>query len=123
MNPWLSLLLLALGVFGIILVVALLGSVVLLAGGKRYAIKQYAQIKEQIAQLLDGDEALAERLLAGEKLPEDCQNREEIIPILETYRGQQERIRTASEEMKNKRSQKRRILKFLTEKKDKGEWI
>ena len=123
MNPWLSLLLLALGVFGIILVVALLSSVVLLAGGKRYAVKQYAQIKEQIAQLLDGDEALAERLLAGEELPEDCQNREEIIPILETYRAQQERIRTASEEMKNKRSQKRRILKFLTEKKDKGEWI
>ena len=122
MNPWLSLLLLALGAIGIILVVALISSVVLLATGRRYALKEYDRTKEEIACLL-GDEALAERLLEGEELPADCQNREQILPILEAYRAQQERIRSASEEMQKKRSQKRRVLKFLTEKKDKGEWI
>ena len=123
MNPWLSLLLLALGVFGIILIVALLSSVILLATGKKYAIKQYAQLKERIAQLLGGDNALAEALLAGEELPEDCQNREEIAAILDSYRAEQERIREASEEMQKKRFQKRRVLKFLMEKKDKGEYL
>ena len=123
MNPWLSLLLLALGVFGIILIVALLSSVILLATGKKYALRQHAQLKEQIAQLLGGDEALAEALLTGEELPEDCQNREQILPILDAYRAEQERIRAASEELQKKRSQKRRVLKFLMEKKDKGEYL
>ena len=122
MNPWLSLLLLALGAIGIILVVALISSVALLATGRRYALKEYDRTKEEIARLL-GDEALAERLLEGEELPADCQNREQIGPILDAYRAQQERIRNASEELEKKRSQKRRVLKFLTEKKDKGEWI
>ena len=123
MNPWLSLLLLVLGVIGIILIVALLISVVLLATGKNYALKEYTRIKEEITQLLGGDEALAEQLLEGEELPADCRNREEIIPILEAYRAQQERIRSASEELREKRSQKRRVMKFLTEKKDNGEWL
>ena len=120
MNPWLSLLLLALGALGIILIVALICSVVLLATGKRYTLKEYARTKEQIAQLL-GDEAWAERLLEGEALPDDCQNKEQIVPILDAYRAQQERIRNGSEELEKKRSEKRRVLKFLTEKKDK--WV
>ena len=123
MNPWLSLLLLVLGVIGIILIVALLISVVLLATGKRYALKEYAGTKAIITQWLGGDEAFAERLLEGEELPEDCQNREQILPVLDAHRAQQERIRSASEQMQKKRSQKRRVLKFLTEKKEKGEWV
>ena len=106
-----------------ILVLALLCSVAVLAAGKRYSIKQFEMLKSQIAQLLDGDEALAESLLDGAELPEDCQNREEISRILEEYRTEQVRIQQESEENQKKRPKKRRILKMLTEKKDKGEWI
>ena len=116
-------LLIALGVLGVILVLALLCSVAVLAAGKRYSIKQFEMLKSQIAQLLDGDEALAESLLDGAELPEDCQNREEISRILEEYRAEQARIQQESEENQKKRPKKRRILKMLTEKKDKGEWI
>ena len=123
MNPWLSLLLLALAAVGIIFVMSFIGSVVLLSTGKRYALNEYARIKDQLTQLLGGDEALAEALMEGKELPEDCQNREQIVPVLEDYLAQQERIRSTSEEVREKRSQKRRVLKFLTEKKDKGEWI
>lgn len=123
MNPWLCLLLLALGAVGIIFVMSFIGSVVLLSTGKRYALNEYARIKDQLTQLLGGDEALAEALMEGKELPEDCQNREQIVPVLEAYLAQQERIRSTSEEVREKRSQKRRVLKFLTEKKDKGEWI
>ena len=123
MNPWLCLLLLALAAVGIIFVMSFIGSVVLLSTGKRYALNEYARIKDQLTQLLGGDEALAEALMEGKELPEDCQNREQIVPVLEDYLAQQERIRSTSEEVREKRSQKRRVLKFLTEKKDKGEWI
>lgn len=123
MNPLLSLLLIALGVFGVIFLVALVSAVIFLTVGKRYSRKQHEMLKGRITQLLDGDEALAESLLDGAELPQSCENREEIAGILEAYRAEQERIRAASLEQQQKRSQKRRILKFLTEKKDKGEWI
>ena len=119
MNPLLKLLLIGFAVFGVIVVFALICSVAVLAMGKRYAMKQYAVYKAQIARMLDGDQAFAERLLEGEALPEDCQNREEIVPILEAYRAEQERIRAASEEQQKVRPKKRRVLKILTEKKDK----
>ena len=123
MNPLITLLFIALGALGVIFVIALVCSVVLLAAGKRYSKKQFEMLKMQIAQLLGGDEALAESLLEGAELPESCQNREEIAGVLEAYREEQARIRRTAEENQKKRPQKGRVLKFLTEKKDKGEWI
>ena len=119
MNPFVQLLFIGFAVFCVIVVFALICSVAVLAMGKRYAQKQYAALKAQLTQLLNGDEALAARLLEGEQIPEDCQNREQIDAILEQYRQEQERIQTASRELREKRAQKRRVLKFLTEKKDK----
>ncbi|MBQ6840483.1 MAG: hypothetical protein IJO45_07290 [Oscillospiraceae bacterium] len=123
MNPLISLLLIALGAIGVVVLIALICSVVLLAGGKRYSQKQFEMLKDQITQLLDGDAALAEELLEGKELPEDCRNREKISQILEAYRAEQERIRRTAEDNQKKRPQKGRVMKFLTEKKDKGEWI
>lgn len=123
MNPLITLLLIALGALAVVLVIALISSVIFIAVGKRYSQKQFEMLKNQIAQLLGGDEALAESLLEGADLPEDCQNREEVTGILDAYRAEQERIRVASQEQQKKRPKNRRVLKFLTEKKDKGEWI
>lgn len=123
MNPLISLLLLALGAFAVIFLIALVSSVIFLAAGKRYSRKQFEMIKKQLAQLLDGDAALAERLLEGEEVPEDCQNREKVSAILEAYRAEQERIAQTSLEQQKNRPKRRRILKLLTEKKDRGEWI
>lgn len=123
MNPFINLFLIALGAFAVVLVVALLCSVVLLAAGKRYSKKQFEMLKNQISQLLGGDDALAESLLEGAPLPETCQNREQVEAIVEDYRAEQEHIARESAEQQSKRPKKRRVLKFLTEKKDKGEWI
>lgn len=123
MNPFIRLLLIALGAFGAILLVSLVSAVVFLAAGKRYSRKRFELLKDQIAQRLGGDEALAESLLEGAALPEECENREQIAAILESYRAEQERIRRTAEENQNKRPKKGRVLRFLTEKKDKGEWV
>lgn len=117
MNPFVSLLLIALGILGAILVLALLCSVVLLAAGKRYSQKQFDMQKAQLAQLLGGDEALAARLLDGADLPENCENREAAEALLAEYRAEQARIREESEENQRKRPREKRILAFLAEKK------
>ena len=117
MNPLLTLLLIVLGAVGVIVLMALICSAILLAAGKRYSEKQFQMLKEQIARLLDGDEAMAESLLEGAVLPEDCKNREQIAGILEQYRAEQERIRETSEENQRKRPKKRRIMAMLTENK------
>ena len=118
MHPFVSLLLIALGAVGVILVIALGSSVLFLAAGKRYSIKQFDMLKAQLSRLL-GDEALAESILEGEEVPPECQNREQVMAIVEDYRAQQQRIREVSRQQEEKRARKRQILKFLTEKKDK----
>ena len=118
MNPFVSLLLIALGAVGVILVLALGCSVLFLAMGKRYSVKQFNMLKDRLSQLL-GDEILAESILEGAEVPPECENREQVMAIVEDYRAQQERIREVSRQQQEKRARKRQILKFLTEKKDK----
>ena len=122
MNPFVSLLLIALGAVGVILVVALGCSVLFLAMGKRYSVKQFNMLKdhpEAVTELEYRDEILAESILEGAEVPPECENREQVMAIVEDYRAQQERIREVSRQQQEKRARKRQILKFLTEKKDK----
>ena len=127
MNPWLQLLFIALAIFAVIMVLALACAVFVLSAGKRYSEKFFEVLKEELAALMDGSEdskSMAEKLLDGEVLPEECpllpeENVQKANSILDEYRQEQERYRKAAEENQKNRPQKRRVLKFLTQKKDK----
>ncbi len=131
MNPWLQLLFIALAIFAVIFVLALACAVFVLSAGKRYSEKVFEVLKEELVALMSGKEgsdAMAEKLLDGEVAPEECpllpeENVQKVCSILDEYRQEQERYRKAAEENAKNRPQTRRVLKFLTEKKDKGEWI
>ena len=131
MNPWLQLLFIALAIFAVIFVLALACAVFVLSAGKRYSEKVFEVLKEELVALMSGKEgsdAMAEKLLDGEVQPEECpllpeENVQKVCSILDEYRQEQERYRKAAEENTKNRPQTRRVLKFLTEKKDKGEWI
>lgn len=136
MNPWLQLMFIAFAAFAVIFIVALACSVFILSAGKRYSEKVFEVLKEEITALMPGKECpqcpgcqqLVEKMLDGELDPKACsllneENRQKVESILEEYRAEQARIQKAVEENRKNRPQKRRILKFLTEKKDKGEWI
>ena len=132
MNPCLQLLFIALAAFAVIFVVALACSVFILSAGKRYSEKLFEVLKEELMALMPGKECdgcqgcrqMVEQMLDGQLEPKACaliseENAQKAEAILEEYRAEQERIRKASEENRQKRPQRRRVLKFLTEKKDK----
>ena len=136
MNPLMQLLVIALAAFAVVLVLALTCSVFILSAGKRYSEKMIKVLQEEIMALMPGKECenclgcqqMVEKMLDEEMDPHECsmlseENAQKITSILEEYRAEQERIRKTSEENRNARPQRRRILKFLTEKKDKGEWL
>lgn len=124
MNPLLQLLLVALAAFGGIFLIALVSSVVFLAAGKRISQKQFESMKAELSALLGGDDALAESLLDGKADIDDCpeENREAVTALVDRYRQEQAYIQKAAEEQKKKRPTKGRIRKFLTDKKERGEW-
>lgn len=127
MNPWLQLLFIALAIFAVIFVLALACAVFVLSAGKRYSEKVFEVLKEELVALMsqkEGGDAMAEKLLDGEIAPEECQllseeNAAKARAIVDEYRQEQERYRKAAEENAKNRPQKRRVLKFLTQKKDK----
>lgn len=136
MNPWLQLLFIGLAVFAVIFILALACAVFVLSAGKRYSQKLFQVLKEEILELMPkkecpdcpGCQELVEKMLDGEVEPGVCsqlteENAEKIKKILEEYRAEQERIRKAAEENRKNRPNRRRVLKFLSEKKDKGEWL
>lgn len=136
MNPWLQLLFIGLAIFAVIFVLALACAVFVLSAGKRYSEKLFKVLKEEILELMPGKECpdcpgcqeLVEKMLDGELEPRACihlteENALKIEKILEEYRAEQERIRKESEENQKNRPKRRRVLKFLSEKKDKGEWL
>lgn len=136
MNPLLNMVFIAIAAIAVIMVVALACSVFLLSAGKRYSEKLFAVLKEEILALMPGKECqncegcqkLVEKMIDEGLEPDQClelpaDKKEKIAAILAEYRAEQDRIQKHAEENQKNRPKKRRMLKFLTEKKDKGEWI
>lgn len=135
MNPLINLVFIAIAAIAVILVIALACSVFILSAGKRYSEKLFAVLREEILALMPGKECegcegcqkLVEKMIDEGLAPDQCpelpaENKEKIAAILAEYRAEQDRIRKSAEENQKNRPKKGRVLKFLTEKKDKGEW-
>ena len=117
MNPFISMLLVALGALAVILLISWITSVIIIFASEKIATRQYAELQEKLQTILGGADSAetAQALLEGRMNREECDLTSEqamaVDMLLQSWQEEKERIRKAAEESNAKRKGRKRWLR------------